>query len=52
MCRALHVAGPGVLITADTQGVQVEGREHLPAPEEPAVYVANHQSFLVGPSFQ
>jgi len=26
---------------------QVIGREHLPANDEPAVYVANHQSFLV-----
>lgn len=26
--------------------VQVEGRENLPPPEQPAVYVANHQSFL------
>lgn len=26
--------------------VQVEGREHLPRPDEPAVYVANHQSFM------
>ncbi|KAK9843662.1 hypothetical protein WJX81_001549 [Elliptochloris bilobata] len=25
---------------------QVEGRENLPANDEPAVYVANHQSFL------
>ena len=28
--------------------LQVEGREHLPRPDEPAVYVANHQSFMVG----
>ena len=27
--------------------MQVEGREHLPRPDEPAVYVANHQSFMV-----
>jgi hypothetical protein len=26
---------------------QIEGRENLPAKDEPAVYVANHQSFLV-----
>ena len=27
--------------------MQVVGRENLPANDEPAVYVANHQSFLV-----
>ena len=27
--------------------VQIEGLENLPAPNQPAVYVANHQSFLV-----
>lgn len=27
--------------------LQVEGRENLPAPDQPAVYIANHQSFLV-----
>ena len=27
--------------------LQVVGRENLPANDEPAVYVANHQSFLV-----
>ncbi|KAL6750592.1 hypothetical protein V8C86DRAFT_816958 [Haematococcus lacustris] len=27
-------------------GVEVRGREHLPPPERPVVYVANHQSFL------
>jgi 1-acyl-sn-glycerol-3-phosphate acyltransferase len=26
--------------------VQIEGRENLPAPATPAVYVANHQSFM------
>ena len=26
---------------------QIEGRENLPAKDKPAVYVANHQSFLV-----
>ena len=26
---------------------QIEGSEHLPAKDQPAVYVANHQSFLV-----
>ncbi|KAI7838407.1 hypothetical protein COHA_007811 [Chlorella ohadii] len=26
--------------------VQIEGLENLPAPNQPAVYVANHQSFL------
>lgn len=26
--------------------VEVEGLEHLPTPETPAVYVSNHQSFL------
>ena len=26
---------------------QIEGRENLPSKDEPAVYVANHQSFLV-----
>ncbi|KAK9808433.1 hypothetical protein WJX73_004860 [Symbiochloris irregularis] len=26
--------------------VTIEGKEHLPDPKEPAVYVANHQSFL------
>ncbi|KAK9818704.1 hypothetical protein WJX74_010425 [Apatococcus lobatus] len=26
--------------------VKVDGREHLPRPDEPAVYVANHQSFM------
>ena len=29
------------------RGLQVEGREHLPQPNEAAVYVANHQSFMV-----
>ena len=29
------------------RGMQVVGRENLPANDEPAVYVANHQSFLV-----
>ena len=27
--------------------VQIEGRENLPPPATPAVYVANHQSFMV-----
>ena len=27
--------------------VQIEGAENLPAPDQPAVYVSNHQSFLV-----
>jgi len=27
-------------------GIKVEGRENLPPPERPVVYVANHQSFL------
>ena len=27
--------------------VQIEGLENQPAPTQPAVYVANHQSFLV-----
>ena len=26
---------------------QIEGKENLPAKDQPAVYVANHQSFLV-----
>jgi 1-acyl-sn-glycerol-3-phosphate acyltransferase len=26
---------------------QIEGRENLPSPSTPAVYVANHQSFMV-----
>lgn len=26
---------------------QIEGRENLPPPDQPAVYVANHLSFLV-----
>ena len=33
-------------------GAQIEGRENLPAKGEPAVYVANHQSFLVSNSVQ
>ena len=28
--------------------VQVEGRENLPPSDRAVVYVANHQSFLVG----
>ena len=26
---------------------QIEGKENLPAADAPAVYVANHQSFMV-----
>ncbi len=27
---------------------QIEGRENLPPSDKPVVYVANHQSFMVG----
>ena len=27
--------------------IQIEGAENLPPPNQPAVYVSNHQSFLV-----
>ena len=27
--------------------IQIEGKENLPAADSPAVYVANHQSFMV-----
>ena len=30
-----------------TRNLQIEGSENLPAKDQPAVYVANHQSFLV-----
>ena len=30
---------------------QIIGKENLPAADSPAVYVANHQSFLVSTSF-
>ena len=30
---------------------QIEGREYLPSPDKPVVYVANHQSFMVRPPF-
>lgn len=28
--------------------VEIQGLENLPASNQPAVYVSNHQSFLVG----
>jgi 1-acyl-sn-glycerol-3-phosphate acyltransferase len=31
--------------------IQVEGRERLPSPEQPVIYVANHASYLDGPCF-
>ncbi len=32
--------------------VEIQGLENLPAFDQPAVYVSNHQSFLVGASWQ
>lgn len=32
--------------------LQIEGRENLPPASTPAVYVANHQSFMVGGPMQ
>ena len=32
---------------SESAAVQVEGEENLPPFDQPAVYVANHQSFLV-----
>jgi 1-acyl-sn-glycerol-3-phosphate acyltransferase len=32
---------------APVVAIQIRGRENLPPPERPVVYVANHQSFLV-----
>ena len=41
----------GTRFLADSaRAPQIEGRENLPPKDQPAVYVANHQSFLVLPS--
>jgi 1-acyl-sn-glycerol-3-phosphate acyltransferase len=34
--------------TVPFYGVTIKGAENLPAASSPAVYVANHQSFMVG----
>ena len=39
-----------IVVPAVAVSVQIEGAENLPRPDEAAVYVANHQSFMVSTS--
>lgn len=46
---ACSIVSPRILCCSCryTVMVQIEGAENLPPPNQPAVYVSNHQSFLV-----
>ncbi len=45
-CTSISMQGLSALKCSHLPS-QIEGKENLPAKDQPAVYVANHQSFLV-----